>query len=319
LVHTATLSLSAGAGAQTVDVTAATELFHQGRALLEAKDYDSACPKFQESLRLDPHIGTAISLGECEEAIHRLASARAHWQQAAGLARAAGDPRLAFAEERLAAIERRVPRITLRLPADATTRVIVKCDDVVLGPASLGVPLPVEIGAHTITTTATGREPTILTVELGEGGSREVVLVVGRPISSVATSTVQPTPAEQHDRGAGEVPAATEHVALRITSYIIGGLGVAGVGLGTYFGFQAIAGESGSPGKCVGNACDATGTRVRNGAIQDGNLSTGFFVVGAVLVASGVVSWLVSRPSPSAQTTVSVAFRVAGTEVVGRF
>src|SRR5580692_3784072 len=73
--------------AATTDPPTAAELFHQGRAALEEKNYEVACPKFAESQRLAPHVGTLISLAECEEAVGRLARARGYWQQAIDLAR----------------------------------------------------------------------------------------------------------------------------------------------------------------------------------------------------------------------------------------
>ena len=79
-------SLSAQSGSAE-----AAELFKQGRAALQTKDYATACPKFVASLRLERAVGTLISLADCEQATGRLASARQHWQEAADFADALHD------------------------------------------------------------------------------------------------------------------------------------------------------------------------------------------------------------------------------------
>ena len=111
------------------DPAAAAELFRQGRAALEAKDYPLACAKLRESLRLDvPHVGTLISLAVCEEATGKLAGARLHWQQAADLARGRGDERAEYCAQQLAAIDKRVPRLTIRIAPGAPAGTFVLYD-----------------------------------------------------------------------------------------------------------------------------------------------------------------------------------------------
>ena len=50
---------------------------------------------------------------------------------------------------------------------------------------------------------------------------------------------------------------------------------------------------------CVGNACDAEGTDLRDRAVSRGNLSTAFFVVGLVGLAGGAALYL-TAPSDTA-------------------
>ena len=54
---------------------AARALFSEGRKLSAAGKYSEACPKFEESLRLDRGIGTKFNLADCWAHSNRTASA----------------------------------------------------------------------------------------------------------------------------------------------------------------------------------------------------------------------------------------------------
>jgi hypothetical protein len=275
-------------GAQpSADVSTAAELFQQGRVALEAQDYARARALLLDSARLNPRVGTFISLAQCEEVFGLLASARTHWKQAAQLADAQGDGRTAFARERLAAIDPRVPRLTLVLPRDTPAGTMVRDNDVDLGAASAGLELPVEVGKHALAVVAPGHESWAVQIDLGEGEKREVRLLVG-PLTPV----VAPGPAAATSP---EVPPSDVRGPLRVVSYVALGLGVVGIGFGSYFGVEAIQGKN-VPG-CSGDSCNGTGTQLRNSALGDGNVSTGLFVAGGALLAAGGVMWFVSRPS----------------------
>src|SRR5271155_139017 len=69
----------------------AAELFEQGRALIARQDYRAACPKFAESDRLEPKVGTRLNLADCEEHLGQIVAARGHWQDAANLAHSLSD------------------------------------------------------------------------------------------------------------------------------------------------------------------------------------------------------------------------------------
>ena len=52
---------------QASDVARADLAFREGRALLTEGNYDAACPKLEESQRLDPALGTLVNLAVCYE------------------------------------------------------------------------------------------------------------------------------------------------------------------------------------------------------------------------------------------------------------
>ena len=57
------------------DSAAARALFAEGRNLMADERYAEACPKFEESLRLDHGMGTQFNLAHCWEKLGRTASA----------------------------------------------------------------------------------------------------------------------------------------------------------------------------------------------------------------------------------------------------
>src|SRR5215204_2648434 len=81
--------LPATAGAQERDPAAAQALFDQAKELIRQRKFAEACPKLQESNRLDPGIGTQFHLADCYEQSGRVASAWAAFLDVASQARAA--------------------------------------------------------------------------------------------------------------------------------------------------------------------------------------------------------------------------------------
>src|SRR6266498_1038121 len=54
---------------------AAQALFDLGRTLITSGRAEEACPKFEESQRLDPGVGTQLNLADCYDRTGRTASA----------------------------------------------------------------------------------------------------------------------------------------------------------------------------------------------------------------------------------------------------
>src|SRR5260221_7405355 len=86
------------------DPAAAEALFRAGRAAADKGDYVTACPKFEESNRLDPEVGTVFNLADCDEHLGKVASA---WQLFKEVAQrlSPADERVSIATSRAAALE----------------------------------------------------------------------------------------------------------------------------------------------------------------------------------------------------------------------
>jgi PEGA domain len=312
---------SEGAGAQETaqtDPAAAAELFEQGRAALARKEYEVACPKLAESYRLAPHVGSVISLAECEEGAGRLALARTQWQQAANLARVMNDPRASFAEARVRQLDPRVPRLVLHAAARSPQGLLVRKDGVVVGAPSFDARIPVEVGEHVVTVEAPGFATKVIQVTVQEGETKDVQLDLGEPSPepAVPAAITRASQAEKTVHASSTVP----FVPLAVTT---AGLGVVAIGFGTYFGIAALAAKNDPPGTCApGNGgCNAAGN-ARNFAFAEGDASTILFVAGGGLVVTGAALWLFApqRASRSAFRIVPAwGARHASLTLDGRF
>lgn len=277
-ISMALLCLATPARADGDAAPAAEALFLQGRDALARGDYAEACAKFGESLRLDPAPGTALNLSECEEHTGKLAQSWQHLRQALE-ALAPTDERIAYAQERLRTLEPRVPKLTLRLATSAPPGTRVHRDGLELGPASLGIELPVDPGLHTIEVTSPGRPPRAFSVTLAPGEVR----------------TMDLEPAAEPAREPATVARRSSH---RTLALLLGGAGLVAVGVGTTTGVLAIDRNGTVHDHCSAVDCDAIGFDASREGKTYATVSTISFVGGAALLAAGLTLFLVDRGAP---------------------
>ncbi|XYH92617.1 hypothetical protein ACMHYB_32665 [Sorangium sp. So ce1128] len=175
------------------DTAAAQALFDAARQLMAQGKYADACPKLEESQRLDPGIGTQFNLAACYEQLGRTASAWSTFLEVAGAAKAAGQlEREKVARQRATALEPKLIRLTITAPADAPGDLQVKRDGALVGRAQWGTPVPVDPGKHTIEASAAGRAPFARTVDLTRAGATETVAIPPLPAGAPARAAAPP-------------------------------------------------------------------------------------------------------------------------------
>lgn len=301
-VAAACAAWSAPALADPRDAVAAEALFRQGRDALARGDWSAACPKFAESQRLDPAVGTLMNVADCDEHEGHLARAWEEWQEAIDQLRHSGDDRVTIALARREALDARVPRLTLRLAEGASAE--VTRDGVTLGRASLGVALPVDPGAHTIVVSAPGRETVTRVATLREGESVELTLAPG-PATTAPPPAPSPPSRMSTPRAIGYGAIAAGAVAL----------GVAVVSALVVVHEKSVVDASCGPD----NACSPAGLDAARAGKTWVTINTVSSVI--ALAAGGVgVTLLLATPSSSRKTSVApVAPPTVGLVLTGSF
>jgi hypothetical protein len=155
----------------------AETLFREGRELVAQGNYAEACPKLEQSMRLDPALGTMLNLGVCYEKLGKTASAYATFDEAAQAAQSANQP--ARAQVARAHAESLRPRLVkLIVSVDAKIQgLVIKRDGVTLGDGVLGVAVPVDPGMHVVTASAPGRKAWEAKRSLVEEGKTATIAV----------------------------------------------------------------------------------------------------------------------------------------------
>jgi len=122
------LAPSAVWGQSAGDKAAAQVLFERGKQLASEGDHASACPKFEESQRLDPGVGPMFNLADCYERTGRTASAWSLFLEVAAMMRAEPD-RERIPRQRAANLEPKLSRLSIRVPTDAQVEgVQIRCN-----------------------------------------------------------------------------------------------------------------------------------------------------------------------------------------------
>ena len=284
--------------AQAKDPAAAEALFRQGRALSDAGDIAGACAKFRESDRLDPAVGTTFNIADCEERLGHLARAWTLFDEVAQRLPPT-DKRRDVAKKRAAALEPRLPKLNVRLSANAGLGVRVVRDGVELGSASLGTALPVDPGEHVVVVSAAGREDRSFKVIVSEREIRALEVEPGRPVLTV--------PAEQSARAGAADARPLEPARSPTLGYVVGGVGVAGLIVGAVAGILVMQKKSVVDEHCdASKQCDDEGLEATSRGKTWGVITTVGLVTGAVGVGAGTYL-LLSAGSGDDRAAASVA------------
>jgi hypothetical protein len=129
---------------------------------------------------------------------------------------------------------------------------------------------------------------------------RREVIVIGEPKAPppIVTPPLKPL----QDITAPRVEERPTLSTQRIIALVAGGVGVVGVGFGSYFGVRAMSKKKTAEDACPGVCADGHGSELWSQAKSAGNISTVAFIVGGVGLAAGITLWVTDKPSaPKAQ------------------
>ena|GEM_PF-1170158 len=175
----------------------AERLFREGRSLVVERRFAEACPKLEESQRLEPRLGTKLNVAFCHERLGKIATAWSGFREALITARATGDvAREGFARARVDALEPRVPWLRVREAAGADAdQLTILLDGAPFAPSSWDEALPVDPGEHALVAAHRGEEYWRTTVTLRESEHVDVAIPAAVPAAPTRAAAVTPQPA----------------------------------------------------------------------------------------------------------------------------
>lgn len=179
---------------------AARELALSGAEAFDKQDFATALDRFQraESLYKVPSI--AVMVARCLAKVGRVVEAVDKYEETLRMPLDASAPEafqraVADATAEVEAVRARVPRLELRMPADAPRDTEVLLDDKPVPPALLGVPFPVDPGLHHLKAHGPGRQPYTFDVTLSDG-ARQAVEISLLPVESARPKRESSPPLE---------------------------------------------------------------------------------------------------------------------------
>ena len=308
LVLSLALAVSARAHAQPeVDSetrSIARELALQGAEAFERKDYPTALDRFQRAATLFRAPSIVVMLARSLAQMGRFLEALDRYEETQRLPLAPDAPeafRLAVDDARseARALRARLPRLEVRTNADAPPKGLsVTLDGRPVSEALLNVERPVDPGTHQLSVTAPGSAPFHEDFSMSEGERRVITLPRLMPPASHAEVAV--------------APSATNTAPARTWAMVLGGVGVAGIGVGITTGLVALGHRSDleaecHPG-CPSSARDELSAYRTSRAVSFVSLG-----LGSVALGAGAYLWFSSSKAPSlSASVVPGGFKLAG-------
>lgn len=321
LIISATSTAYAESPSSGSDPAAAQALFYEARALMKDGKFGLACPKLEESLRLDYGIGTEFNLADCRERTGKLASAWSGFLSVAAAAKVQNQgERERVARDRAKALEPRLPKLVIEMPSPPPPGVEVKRDGVVVGAAAWGTPVPVDPGIHRVNVTATGKLPWDGAITAFEGKLAKLSVprnLPAAPAVAAAPAIVAPAaaPAATPEREPVNVTSFPEPVVenrggtQRAIGYVTASAGLVGLGISAGFGLNSLQKRDRSKDHCTGNLCDPEGVSLRDKAMRSGDMATVAAIAGGAALVGGIVLVLTAPGDSSRKERSARAFR----------
>lgn len=295
------------------DKALAETLFRDGRSLMQAGKLAEGCTKLADSQHLDPQMGTLLNLALCQEQQGKTASAWAAFVEVSDGSRASEPARAQFAKKHADDLEKKLSMVKLKIDPKTSDRVAV--DGRVIAPSALGAAFPLDPGDHAVDVSAPGKIAFHTTVKVPLGPSTTDVAVP--PLGDESAATPPPAGTPPVTPPPKEEPTGSSK---RTIGFVLGGVGIVGIGVGTAFGIMTLSKKSDADALCQGDKCKQEGLDLDSEAMTSAVISTIGFGVG--IVGLGVGTYLVLTSKPSSTTGITVAPMFGGTngaQLQGRF
>jgi hypothetical protein len=294
---------AAADGPTAEDQALSTTLFREAKVLLDAGKVPEACRKLEESQRLNPAAGTLLNLAVCHEKEGKTATAWAEYRQARLIAeREQRDDRLELIDERLQVLEPQLSKLVIEVaPSVDRPALEVTLDGRVLRRPVWGTLMPVDPGEHVVEARAPGSKPWRAQVSVAANAAVETAAVpawedesppaTAVPLAVLKTPDTSPVPSPGR-RG-------------RTAALIAGGVGVAGLAVGTVFGIRAVTKHDASVDACRRNPCSVESVSLNDSAKTAADVATIAVGVGLIGLGVGAYFWFFGGGSTPASRRVS--------------
>ncbi len=331
------------------DIASARKIGFEGIQLAEKGNCAAAIDKLARAEKLFHAPTTLGRLGECQvltgkivegtESLGRVAREElaANAPAAFLTARARARKQLSLATPKLAHA-----KIIVKAPPDANVSVTV--DSAPVNAANLGEDRVLDPGPHVVEATAPGYFKAHAEINLQEGGSEQVTLKLivdpeAARAARVAAATASPSPSPSASASASPPPSSTPVTETRAPAaeasgpnrtlaYVVLGVGVVGLGVGTVFGLDAMSKRNDLSSACPNKSCRASEQSNIDSAKSAGTISTiAFGVGGAAVILGGVLFFTASSSSSTAPVGAALPpklvarpyFDIGSAGVVGSF
>ena len=282
------------AGEANDSVGQARQHFMRGVKLYEEDDFRSALIEFNRAYELAPNWGVLYNIGQSYYQLRDYANGLRTLERYSreGGAQIAPDRR-AQIEKEMAELRGRVAHVTLTANAEGAE---ITLDDASLGKTPLAEPALIGTGRHKLSIVKPGYVPLTKMVDIAGGDRLTIALDL----------TELPREGEQNPAAAATVAETPSHTP----AYVVGGIGVAGIVVGSIFGILAIGNKSSLNGECdAAKHCTAGSQSDIDSFTRNSTISTVGFSVGLVGLAAGTILFLTERPKTE-PTPAPTALRV---------
>ena len=202
----------------------AAQLYQEGADLASQGKWAEARGKFQSAAELRATPVGLFNLAQAERNLGLIASAKRHFVSARALAEREGaDDVRRLADDALASVGPRVPRLRLKLPPDAA-KVEARVDDrpveIVEGELEL------DPGPHRLTISAAGEKPFVRQLQAVEGERQTLEVRFERPQPPAPVAPApKPRAPERHAKTSNGPPAGALIVTgVGVASLVVGGV-----------------------------------------------------------------------------------------------
>lgn len=293
---------------------AAEVLFRDAKALADKEQYAEACPKFQESHRIDPKPGTILNLAVCHEKQGKVASAWLDYLEAASFAARAGQKeREAFAREQAAQLDKSVPRLVVRV-SEMTPGIAVKLDGAAVSEGIWGSATPINPGDHTIEASAAGYTTWAKSIKIENAPGNTDIIIPKLEAESAGPPLDKPKDRPKDGGTSPNLPfkdKSTDKPSSGFNAPLWVGVGLGAVGLagmiyGTAYGVKTLnlrdAGniECGPPDDET--FCTEKGLELQAQAAATAPYSTAGFIVGGIGLGAGAAMILLGLRKTNTKT-----------------